>query len=571
MCDTKHQYETNSELQEAVCISTSRQYIVLQEENIDQPLACDVSTEYVVSGKRSFEAAKCYQGKKIAVLNFANNHSIGGAPFSAGAQEESLCRCSTLYACLIAMKSKFYDKHIDQYSRREINYMGNDDLIYTPDVVVFKTDERTDPIYPKMMPRKDWYKVDVITSAAPELWHGNHMPANYEEVVSSRIKKILDVAAKENVQVLILGAWGCGAFKNPSDVVARVFRSLLHNYSFETVEFALGTREDVSNSVFAKEFVSRPVADETVKDKIESLLRSTGRENIEKVIQWLEGHNFYTAPASVVYHNNYEGGLAKHSLDVCEEAIRLNKTENLPMSSVIICSLLHDVCKHDNYSIDKNGNPVADEETKKKGHGRRSMFIVKRGCLLPLNYDEEMAIWWHMGEHEPSKDRFCDEYEQSNDIALCRLIRKADYFAAHKALNVDGPKYEYNREYTPNYITSLKENEIFVFGSNIRGMHGGGAAYCAHKNFGAEWGVGEGMTGRSYALPTMEGGVDYIEGKVKNFLEFAKSHPEKRFLVTPVACGIAGFKEKEIAPLFKDAIAQQNVILPKSFVDILEE
>ena len=254
MLDTKHQYETDSELQEAVYQSKHSQYIVWQEDNIDQPLADDGSTHYVVSGKRSFEAAKGYEGKKVAVLNFANNHSVGGAPFSAGAQEESLCRCSTLFACLEAMRSEFYNKHIDQYMRREINHMGNDDLIYTPGVVVFKTDERTEPIYPKMMPRKDWYKVDVITSAAPELWHGNPMPANYEEVISSRIKKILDVAAKENVQVLILGAWGCGAFKNPTDVVARVFHDLLRNYSFETVEFALASKDDVSHSVFAKEF-----------------------------------------------------------------------------------------------------------------------------------------------------------------------------------------------------------------------------------------------------------------------------------------------------------------------------
>ena len=130
---------------------------------------------------------------------------------------------------------------------------------------------------------------------------------------------------------------------------------------------------------------------------------------------------------------------------------------------------------------------------------------------------------------------------------------------------------EYNREYTPDHITSLKENEIFVFGSNIHGMHGGGAAYFATKHFDAEWGVGEGLTGKCYALPTMEGGVDYIGEKVKRFLECAKEHPELKFYVTPVACGIAGFCVEEIAPLFRDAIALTNVILPKSFVDILAE
>ena len=130
--------------------------------------------------------------------------------------------------------------------------MGNDDLIYTPNVVVFKSDERTDPVYPKMMEQNEWYKVDVITCAAPELKNMRSRPSNYEEIITSRIKKILDVAAKEQVEVLVLGAWGCGAFKNPSDVVARVFRTLLKNYNFETVEFALASRDDISGSPFAR-------------------------------------------------------------------------------------------------------------------------------------------------------------------------------------------------------------------------------------------------------------------------------------------------------------------------------
>ena len=123
---------------------------------------------------------------------------------------------------------------------------------------------------------------------------------------------------------------------------------------------------------------------------------------------------------------------------------------------------------------------------------------------------------------------------------------------------------------TPAMIASLKENEIFVFGSNINGWHGGGAAHFAHQHFGAEWGVGEGLTGRCYALPTMEGGVDYIGGKVQNFLDCVRQHPELTFLVTPIACGIAGFTPRQIAPLFKDALNMENVWLPKEFVEILE-
>lgn len=245
MMDTKQQYESDKELKEAVRNSIGRQYVVAHEENIDQPRAENSRTRYVSSGKRSFEAAKAYRGKKTAVLNFANNHAIGGAPFSAGAQEESLCRCSTLLPCLEAMREPFYHRHIRQFEAKKIGFMGNDDLIYTPDVVVFKTDERTDPIYPMMMPRNEWYKVDVITCAAPEMMKMHRRPGNYEAIITSRIKKILDVAAKENVEVLILGKWGCGAFKNPWDVVSKVFRSLLKNYDFEVVEFAMASKENL--------------------------------------------------------------------------------------------------------------------------------------------------------------------------------------------------------------------------------------------------------------------------------------------------------------------------------------
>lgn len=254
MCDTVYQYETLPELREAVRASIRNQYMVSQDEIINIPASSDSNTQYIISGKRSFEAAKAYKGKKVAVLNYANNHYIGGAPFYASAQEESLCRCSTLYPCLCAMKEQFYDKHILQYQRRELDHMGNDDLIYSPDVIVFKSDERTVPVYPQMMDMEDWYKVDVITCAAPELWRGNNIPANYEEIISSRIKKILDVAAKEQVQVLILGAWGCGAFKNPLEIVASQFRKNLANYSFETVEFALARKEtNVDNELLQTE------------------------------------------------------------------------------------------------------------------------------------------------------------------------------------------------------------------------------------------------------------------------------------------------------------------------------
>ena len=124
----------------------------------------------------------------------------------------------------------------------------------------------------------------------------------------------------------------------------------------------------------------------------------------------------------------------------------------------------------------------------------------------------------------------------------------------------------YNREFTPDRITTLKDNEIFVFGSNLAGAHGGGAAWLAYQRFGAIWGQGVGLQGKSYAIPTMQGGVETIKPYVDEFIGFARQHPELRFLVTRIGCGIAGFEPEEIAPLFADAIDMENVILPADFV-----
>ena len=118
---------------------------------------------------------------------------------------------------------------------------------------------------------------------------------------------------------------------------------------------------------------------------------------------------------------------------------------------------------------------------------------------------------------------------------------------------------------SPEYIKELNENEIFVFGSNLDGLHGGGAARIAYDKFGAIWRQGVGLQGQSYGIPTMHGGVDAIKPYVDEFINFAKSHPEFKFLVTRIGCGIAGFNDKEIAPLFKDAIEIENIYLPESF------
>ncbi len=118
---------------------------------------------------------------------------------------------------------------------------------------------------------------------------------------------------------------------------------------------------------------------------------------------------------------------------------------------------------------------------------------------------------------------------------------------------------------TPEFITSLQPNEIFVFGSNLQGQHGGGAALIAYRKFGAIMGQGTGLQGQSYGIPTMQGGVETIRPYVDEFIQFAKEHPEKTFLVTRIGCGIAGFSDEDISPLFKDAQDVENIVLPPNW------
>ena len=148
----------------------------------------------------------------------------------------------------------------------------------------------------------------------------------------------------------------------------------------------------------------------------------------------------------------------------------------------------------------------------------------------------------------PEKRQWYDRYCEMKPIGLINIL-------------------VYDRAYTPERISELKENEIFVFGSNLAGAHGGGAARLAYKRFGAVWGEGVGLHGQTYAIPTMQGGVETIKPYVDAFIRFAKAHSQLTFLVTRIGCGIAGFRDEEIAPLFTDAINVENIILPKEFVE----
>lgn len=126
-------------------------------------------------------------------------------------------------------------------------------------------------------------------------------------------------------------------------------------------------------------------------------------------------------------------------------------------------------------------------------------------------------------------------------------------------------------KYTPENITHLDPDEVFVFGSNLAGNHVGGAARTALLRFGAKMGQGEGMQGQSYAIPTMQGGVETIKPYVDRFIDLAYEWDQTTFYVTRIGCGIAGFTDEEIAPLFDRAYDFYNVRLPESFARIIRE
>ena len=248
--DTEKLCNTNPVLLEAWKASSQKQKLILEDEVIScEKKLYEKPARILVSKKRTFEAATGYDGKKVAVLNFASSSNPGGGVVGGSfAQEECLCRCSTLYYNLTEdyMWKNFYLPH-----RHAANPIHNDDLIYTPDVVVFKADTAS----PTLLPESAWKKVNVITCAAPNL---NDYPSNsynsgdgneavnvsdmeLEQIHIKRGRKILEAAAADKNEVVILGAFGCGAFMNEPEVVAQAYKKLIPEFqnAFEIIEFAV--------------------------------------------------------------------------------------------------------------------------------------------------------------------------------------------------------------------------------------------------------------------------------------------------------------------------------------------
>lgn len=199
----------------------------------------DIFNYLSVESNTSFNAAKKYlQYGKTAVLNFANPHNPGGGVHNgAMAQEECLCRSSNLYPC-ISNKNVFNDYYL--YHKDMNHYFFSDRLIYTKDITVFKDDRDV----PQIMPKSEWFNVDVITCAAPYIAKRKYTNKTaLKELFKGRIKNIFEAAIDNDVEVIILGAFGCGAFKNPPEVVAKAFHETIeeNNYSscFKKIVFAI--------------------------------------------------------------------------------------------------------------------------------------------------------------------------------------------------------------------------------------------------------------------------------------------------------------------------------------------
>lgn len=252
----------NEKLDQAVRKSIASQGVIWEEDILDEPVVPEDHTpQILISQKRTLEAAAPYSrdGKKVCALNFASYVAPGGGVAKgASSQEESICRISTLYPAISdSSVREFYRKHLElirekkEQGKSEGMRKNRDDCIYTPSVVVLRMDTKQC----ELIPQKDWYEADILTATAPDLrkiW----VPEDEEEladIFDRRVRRILQIAALMDVQVLILGAFGCGVFANPPYIVAKAFEKAIDELGpcFETIEFAMGHDSEFGENYMA--------------------------------------------------------------------------------------------------------------------------------------------------------------------------------------------------------------------------------------------------------------------------------------------------------------------------------
>ena len=242
--DTENWMRSTEKLRRAVRRSRENSRLITPVEELELPaLSTPRECRFEVSRERTLQAAARlgheHPQSRICVLNFASaTNPGGGVRHGSSAQEESLCRCSTLYGVLTdkTFQDGFYQFHRE---RKDTRY--TDTLIYSPDIVICKSDA----MVPERLPEKEWMRVDVITCAAPNLRQSQDQPQiPVEEVYElqlSRAKRILEAAAWAGADYFVGGAFGCGAFRNDPAVVARAWKDAAGDYTgrFDGIVFAV--------------------------------------------------------------------------------------------------------------------------------------------------------------------------------------------------------------------------------------------------------------------------------------------------------------------------------------------
>lgn len=248
---------TDPHLRKSIIYSIKEQECIPESESVhsyfDKKL---YSTQCCIKllNSRSINAVAKYKSSSTCVLNFACSTEPGGGVLEGSvAQEESLCRSSTLYPCLsdVKMYEEFYYPHI--CSR---NFINNDDCIYTPCVTVFQTDE----LFPKLLDKKEWIHTNIITCCAPALNHTRLLGQSLYELHFKRLCRILDIAASKKNDVIILGAFGCGAFRNNPYIVSEAMMNVIkhYRYVFKKIVFAIPSNDksDSNYAIFKKAVLS---------------------------------------------------------------------------------------------------------------------------------------------------------------------------------------------------------------------------------------------------------------------------------------------------------------------------
>lgn len=458
-------------------VKSSRVY---KENFISGAIRRDFESEITVEGTTSFDAAGKYRAfGKIAVLNFANPRNPGGGvQHGAMAQEECLCRSSNLYYCLLA-KQVYYDYY--EY-HLEKNSFFTDRLIYTSDVTVFKDDSEI----PQIMPEENWFNVDIITCAAPYIAKSEYVNTKaLFELFKSRIRNICESAIDNSVDVLILGAFGCGAFKNPPAVVAQAFRAILcdegYKSHFKKVVFAIKSSGEKSLNLetFRNVFVSCEtnvdgtgvIYTDTLKsrfNKVPKIVSNQADFDKESFLNWQKSNKYYAKQFSVLgdsistFAGYNPGGYSVFYSGVSSIKLGVTAVQDTWWDNVISFF---------------GGELLVNNSWS----GSRVTKLPSKDRLFPSGCSDERTAWLHINEVKPD---VIIVYLGTNDwvrgVALADadgvLTKESDYCSFDFAYNMMLSKIKANYPNSEVWCCTLSETYIsknpnFKFPHSYGGIH----------------------------------------------------------------------------------------------------